>query len=349
MPFAAIVDIVVTFTPLLITAIVCGVILAGAHWLLIGRRPEIDRERALPRQLIMLALTLVVVVVLVLALPVTAGSRNQVLALFGLILSGLVAFSSTTIVANLMAGFMLRVTKPFRAGDFIQINDHFGRVSERGLLDTEIQTEHRDLIALPNTYLITNPVKTVRASGTIVSTALSLGYDVHHVQAEALLQTAAGSVGLTEPFVTVTELGDYSVTYRVAGLLTEVKSLITTRSNLNRAVLDTLHAAKIEIASPSIVNQRRLADTHEILPAAQNAIAADSPDAPSTESIAFDKADEAEAIERTRTALTIEIAEIESTLAATENDSAKSVLIEKLAERKQRATALAKVTPTAEN
>ncbi|GAB5561307.1 MAG: hypothetical protein SynsKO_29540 [Synoicihabitans sp.] len=297
----------------------------------------------------MLLLTLMVVIALVVSLPISEGSRNQVLALLGLILSGLVAFSSTTIVANLTAGIMLRVTKPFRAGDFIQINEHFGRISERGLLDTEIQTEHRDLIALPNTYLITNPVKTVRASGTIVSTTLSLGYDVHHAQAEELLQTAATSVGLTEPFVTITELGDYSVSYRVAGLLTEVNSLITTRSNLNRAVLDTLHEARVEIASPSIVNQRRLPGDGPILPPSQSPATGDAPVAASTESVAFDKADEAEAIERTRTALTIEIAELEATLSATKDEAVRAVIVRKLDERKERASALANVKPTPEN
>lgn len=346
MPLASIPETIVSFIPLLITAVGCGVVLSATHWLLIGRKPAMERERALPRQLIMLALTLIAVIALVLSLPLGEGSRNQVLALFGLILSALVAFSSTTIVANLTAGVMLRVTKPFRAGDFIEVNEHFGRISERGLLDTEIQTEHRDLIALPNTYLITNPIKTVRASGTIVSTSLSLGYDVHHSKVEELLTAAAASIDLADPFVTITELGDYSVTYRAAGLLTEVKSLITTRSNLNRAILDTLHQAGVEIASPTIMNQRRLPDTQAILPPTEPAGVTSDTSAPLAESVAFDKADEAEAIERTRTSIAVEIAELESTLTTTTDKDAKKVLTEKLAERKQRAAALAKVKPT---
>jgi len=93
-----------------------------------------------------------------------------VLTRLDLLLSILVAFSSTTIVANFTAGMMLRLTKSFRTSDFIrQSNDYFGRVSERGLFDTEIQTKHRGLIALPNTYLIANLLKTERASGTILS------------------------------------------------------------------------------------------------------------------------------------------------------------------------------------
>lgn len=161
---------------------------------------------------------------------------------------------------------MLRLINPLRAGDLIQIIDDFGRVSERGLFDTETQTAHHDLIALLNTYLITNPLKTVRASATIVSTTLSLGYDEHHAKIEKLLKAAATSAGLAEPFVIVTELGNFAISYRVAGLLIEVKSLITTRSNLNREILDTLHGAGGEIASPTIMNQRRLPEDKPIVP-----------------------------------------------------------------------------------
>ena len=347
MPLASVVEILVLITPTLLTAVGCGVFLAAMHWLFIARQPGMEKERLLPRQLLMLGFTLVAVVVVILTLPVSDGNRKQVLTLLGLLISALVAFSSATIVANLMAGLMLRVTKPFRAGDFIQINDHFGRVSERGLLDTEIQTEHRDLIALPHTYLITNPVKTIRASGTIVSSSLSLGYDEHHHKVEGLLQTAAGSIGLEDPFVIISELGDSAITYRVAGLLTEVKSLITTRSNLNRAILDTLHEADVEIASPSIVNQRRIAEGHVFLPSTATP-PAESSVTPTAENIAFDKADEAEAIERTQTSLAVEIAELEAALAAAQDDKAKAQLAAKLEEHKQRAAALAKVTPGAE-
>jgi small conductance mechanosensitive channel len=130
--------------------------------------------------------------------------------------------------------------------------------------------------------------------------------------------------------------------------LTEVKSLITTRSNFNRAILNTLHQAGIEIASPTLVNQRRLPDTQAILPSTEPAPSLENTAVPSAETVAFDKADEAEAIERPRTANATEIAEIEATLAATDDKGVKKVLTAKLTERKQRAAALAKIQPIPE-
>lgn len=92
--------------------------------------------------------------------------------------------------------------------------EHFGRVSKRGLFHTEIQTEDRDLITLPNLYLVSHPVTTVRNSGTIISSTVSLGYDVPRGRIEASLLRAAQNAGLQDPFVRIFELGDFSVSYR---------------------------------------------------------------------------------------------------------------------------------------
>ncbi|WP_221029095.1 mechanosensitive ion channel family protein [Actomonas aquatica] len=338
LPLASVTDLLAALGPLVATAAICGIVLRIAHWLLLGRFPNLGNERRLPRQLIMVFLALVAIALLALALPVSDSSRNQVLGLIGLIISGMFAFSSTTILANLTAGMMLRITKPFRTGDFIRVEDHFGRVSERGLLDTEVQTEHRDLIAFPHTFLITHPVTTIRASGTIVSTSLSLGYDVHHATIDGLLKQAASDAGLTDPFVQVSELGDYAVTYRVAGLLTEVKSLLTTRSILNRHVLDALHGAGIEIASPAIMNQRRIPEEQPIMPSAATPVSSSTqPEPPTAETLAFDKAEEAEAAEIRLAEIEAEIKRLEADPRATGKDAAPALAakIQRLQEERE--------------
>ncbi len=312
--FALFIDLV----PLLGTAAGVFLLVYGMYWLLLGRRRDLGNERRLPRQLIMLVAMIVGTVAIALALPVSDSTRNQVISLIGLLLSGVIAFSSTTIVSNLMAGLMLHMTKAFRTGDFIRVGEHFGRVAERGLFDTEIQTEQRELVSLANTYLITHPLTVVRSSGTIISANLSLGYDIHHSRIKALLVTAALDSGLEEPFVQVIELGDFSISYRVSGLLTNIKSMITARSNLHKSILDTLHGAGVEIVSPSFMNQRRLAENKRIVPA--SIIEAHSGDEPHPEDILFDKAEQAEQRERARFDLIEEIRKLEVQLRAAEGE-----------------------------
>ena len=149
-------------------------------------------------QLIMLGLTLAGLLVVIMSLPVSDTLRGQLLSLVGILLSASIALSSTTFLGNAMAGVLLRVVGVFQVGDFVRVGDHFGKVSERGLFHTEIQTEDRDLTTLPNSYLVTNPVKVVRNSGTIISAEVSLGYDVPRDQIETLLLAAAGKAGLEE-------------------------------------------------------------------------------------------------------------------------------------------------------
>lgn len=251
--------------------------------------------------------------IILLAVPIDDDTRSQLIGLLGLLLSVVIALASTTFVANAMAGFMLRAVRSFYTGDFIQVGEQFGRVTERGLFHIEIQTEDRDLTTLPNLYLISNPVKVIRYSGTVVSATVSLGYDVPHKQVVSLLTDAARSAELQDPFVQVMDLGDFSVTYRTAGFLTEVKQLLTVRSNLRAKVLTTLHGAGVEIVSPNFMTQRQLREEERVLPPDASAPAtADVGQVP--EERIFDKADQAEELER----LHVERGEIETKISKLE-------------------------------
>lgn len=230
---------------------------AGARMLL----SKTERASQFYRQWTLIALVLTGGVLLVLLLPVGGELKGQLVSLIGVLLSGAIALSSTTFLGNAMAGIMLRSLRNFRPGDFIHVGEHFGRVTVRGVLHTEIQTADRDLLTLPNLMLVTQAVQVVRASGTVVSAKVSLGYDVPRKDVESALLEASRRAGLEEPFVQVLDLGDYSVLYRAAGLCSNVRSLLSVRSELRRHVLDACHEAGIEIVSPMFINERRLGST----------------------------------------------------------------------------------------
>lgn len=259
-------------------------------------------------QLIMLALTFAGILAVIVALPVSGDTRGQLLSLIGILLSAAIALSSTTFIGNIMAGIMLKVVKSARPGDFITVSDLTGRITEMGLLHTEVQTEFRDLVTVPNLYMVTQPMQVVRASGTIISAEVSLGYDVSHVDISKILCDAAIHAGLKDSFVHVRQLGDYSVNYRVAGLLEDVKSLISARSGLREAMLDALHAAGIEIVSPTFMNTRAMPDEKLFIP--KPARRGRSEKSIQAEDIVFDKAEEAASVEEIRKAIELIDAEL---------------------------------------
>lgn len=292
-------DVLQSSVPALITAVAVIVVVVVVR-LVVRRQSSLSSDRRFRLQVVTLVLSLAGLVAVIMALPLSETAKGQLLSLLGILLSAAIALSSTTFVGNIMAGLMLRAVRNFRPGDFIRVADQFGRVSDLGLFHTEIQTEDRDLTTMPNLFLVTNPVKVIRSDGTVISAEVSLGYDVPHDRVEILLQQAAAHAGLDDPFVYVLDLGDYAVTYRVAGMLREVKHVLSTRSRLRQMMLDELHGAGIEIVSPTFMNQRQVGVGKTFIP--------DVPPEEGTghtadqvpESIVFDKAEEAESLERVR-------------------------------------------------
>ncbi len=270
---------------------------AALFWSLRRLIPD-DPSTRIIRQLVSMVVIVVANVALILALPLESTTTGQLLSLFGLVITAVIALSSTTFVSNAMAGLMLRYVGGFHPGDFIRVGEQFGRVTEKGLLHTEIQSEDRDLITLPNLFIMNQPVRVVRSSGTLISADVSLGYDVHRHRIRDRLKEAATDAELADPFVQITSLGDYSVSYRVYGFLEDVSNLVSKRNELRGKMLDRLHDDGIEIVSPSFMNQRRLDPARRMIPAPPRE-AGDDEDT-HAEQLMFDKAEIAARVNRLR-------------------------------------------------
>lgn len=286
---------------LFLSALVLAVV-GGCVYLAHRRLTDIYADRhhqQFRRQLITVGVVLFGLLIAILLLPISDTMRGQLLSLVGILLSATIALSSTTLVGNIMAGIMLKTIRNFGPGDYIRVGDYFGRVSEMDLLHIEIQTEERDLTTLPNMFLATNPVRVMRSSGTVLSVEVSLGYDVSRHTVEELLLQAATECGLTSPFVQIRDLGDYSVTYAVSGLLTELNLILSKRRELRGLTMDALHEANIEIVSPTMMNTRAYDPENLFVPAnraaPENSLSSATPDA-----LVFDKAERAETLEKLR-------------------------------------------------
>lgn len=246
-------------------------------------------------------------------LPIDSSAKNSVFSLLGLVVTAVIAISSTTFASNAMAGVMLRIIRNFKAGDFIEVGQHFGRVSETGLLHTEIQTKSRDLTTLPNLLLVTQAVTVIPGDKALVDATLSLGYDVSHHDVERVLKSAAGKIGLTDSFVQVTDLGDFSIGYRVAGFVDNPKLLLSARSNLRKQVIDSLHDNAIEIVSPTFMNQRQYRSDETFI--SDVSAYQQRQNAKNEQSKVFDKAETAEQIDKLKAQLNV----VETTLKSDEN------------------------------
>lgn len=330
----------------LVAAILAPAILIaiGSH---LQRRTERRLMSKLQRQFWMLGLGAVGLLWIILTLE--AGDQADLLKLLGILLSAAIAFSSTTLIGNALAGFMLRAQRHFGFGDYLQVEEHFGSVSERTLFFTEIQNEMADLVTLPNSYLVSHPVTVWHRPSTLINTEVSLGYDVPRAKVKQLLLGAAKAADLENPFVYILSLGDFSVSYRVTGKLGNTKELLTARSKLRGRVLDALHEGGVEIVSPTFMNQRALAAETVFIPV--RGPARDEPEE-APEAGMFAKAVKAASAERLTemvSELEEQIRETKSALGDAKQAEERADLENQLASRRQRQERLLAVIKQREN
>lgn len=247
------------------------------------------------KQSISLAILLLGILMAVLSLPINPGTQGQILSFLGIIISAALALSSTTILGNILAGLMNRSNSRIKSGDLIKTHHYTGRVTRQGLFHTEIQLENSDLVTIPNLQLASGTVHLIRKSKTVISTMVSLGYDIPRGEVEKMLLAAALEADLIEPYLYITELGDFSITYKIHGFLINSHSYFTAQSRLNKMIIDHLHNGKIEIVSPTFMNQRQVGSDQYI--PHQNIPEPDLDDEILPEEQVFDKADTAEALE----------------------------------------------------
>ncbi len=324
--------------------VVVLVLYVARKW--VARASRSSDGNRLRGQVFLLVIANVGLIAVILSLPIAGERRDELLRLVGLLLSAAIALSSTTFLGNMLAGFMVRSLGNLRVGEFLRVDEHFGRVTERGLFHTEIQTEDRDLTTIPNLVLATRPMTVVRSSGTIVSASVSLGYETPHERVRELLTQAALAAGLSDPFVRVVELGDFTIEYRVGGMLTETKELLSRRTALRTAMLDALHGGGVEIASPAILTTRSVPPTSRFVPREGAREAAPAAAGAALEALAFDKADVAESVETLREeiqALHDERDELEKRHRASADEDIKQALADELERMTLREARLAKV------
>lgn len=124
-------------------------------------------------------------------------------------------------LSNLAAGIVLLVTKPFKIGDFVQIDDISGSVKVISLIHTRIATADNKLIFVPNSKIVATKVTnyTIEEKRR-VDLEISASYDAPIALVRESLFASIKAVGKfleepNKPFVAVLSYDDSSIRYVV--------------------------------------------------------------------------------------------------------------------------------------
>ncbi len=140
------------------------------------------------QRVIKVSLWVLIIVMALDKLGVPVTSLLTVLAAVG----AAVALAIRDNLANLASGVVLLFTKPFKAGDYVEIGDLGGTVTEIELMQTYLDTPGNMRIAVPNTKMMTETMVNYSAHETRrQDLVFSISYENDLSKAKALLLSLA--------------------------------------------------------------------------------------------------------------------------------------------------------------
>ena len=216
---------------------------------------------------------LIIALTLVIAFPYFPGSSSPAFQGLSIFFGVLVSLGSTSAVANVVAGIVITYTRAFKVGDRVRIADTEGDIVERSAFVTRIRTPKNEDVAVPNSMVMNNFIVNhsaqARATGLLLHTTVTIGYEVSWKRVHELLIEAAQATECVldepAPFVLQTSLDDNYVAYELNAYIREVSKKATIMSDMHANIQDAFSAANIEILSPSYRVHR--AGSEQILPA----------------------------------------------------------------------------------
>ena len=190
--------------------------------------------------------------------PYLPGSSSGVFQGISVFVGLIVSLGSSSVIANIMAGFVITYMRPFKIGDRIKLNDTTGNVIEKTPFVTRIKTVKNEVVTIPNSFIMSSHTVNYSASaenfGLILHTKVTVGYEVPWTTVHELLIKAAtvteGVMESPKPFVLELELHDFYVVYQINVYITDADKMSLIYSNLFQSIQDTFNEAGIELLSP---------------------------------------------------------------------------------------------------
>ncbi len=206
---------------------------------------------------------LVWIFALVVAYPMIPGSQTKVFQGVSVFLGLMLSLGSAGLVGQLIGGIVAVYTRAFQSGDYVRIGDHEGVVQELGLLAAKIVTIRKEEITIPNALLMSsttiNYSRQAKVHGAIVTTEVTIGYDVPWRQVHAMLELAAErSAGIRKspkPIVLQKALSDFYVQYSLMVTIDQPEVRYYMLSELHGHIQDLFNEYGVQIMSPNFVMQ----------------------------------------------------------------------------------------------
>lgn len=197
------------------------------------------------------------------AYPYIPGSNTDAFKGVSVLVGLMVSLGSAGLVNQVMSGLVVVYSRALKPGEFVQVGDDLGIVTDVGMLSTKIITRKKEEITIPNAVLVgTKTVNYSRhaAEGEArVSTTVTIGYDAPWREVhELLLQAASKTNGVKKdpaPLVLQRALANFHVEYELVVGMDQPEARLVVLSELHMNIQDAFNEAGIQIMSPAFESQ----------------------------------------------------------------------------------------------
>ena len=197
------------------------------------------------------------------AVAVVIFGLDIVLHIFGIGLTSLLAaggvfalaagFAAKDVVANFLAGIILRLDRTISPGDLVQMDDRWLEIQQIGVRSTTGRTFQDEQILIPNSKLAQAVVTNLTREDNLVviraTIPVDLASDVELV--ERVLQEAVESLDWVssqgESAVLLSEINRFSMEFRVAVWIDDPDAIYESRAKLNKALWSALSKAGVNV------------------------------------------------------------------------------------------------------
>lgn len=164
-----------------------------------------------------------------------------------------IGFGLQAIVSNFLSGIILLVERPIKVGDWIQVGAYSGYVSKIAVRSTTIDTFDQANVIIPNADFISGTVTNMThlSKRGRVKVPVGVAYDSDPVFVkEILMDIVSSNANILKspgPSVFLLGFGPDSIDFEIRGILRDVNSITSTRSEINFEILRRFAQEGIEI------------------------------------------------------------------------------------------------------
>ncbi|MBN1448168.1 MAG: mechanosensitive ion channel family protein [Bacteroidetes bacterium] len=171
-----------------------------------------------------------------------------------------IALAAQETLANMIAGFVLMIDRPFRVGDRIRLPEGtIGNVKEIGIRSTKVIDDFQVMIITPNAEIVKSQIKNFSYPNDIVRFevpfGVAYGTDLSRMRT-LVLERINRESDIVEPEtseVRIMEMGDSSMNAMLLCKIRNPNDIPKRKSDLLLIIYDTLYEHQIEIPFPQHV------------------------------------------------------------------------------------------------